>query len=260
MKFESVSNVNLHQIESNMYLRRLAKRVGWLNIWLDVCFSQIVLTLNIFQSIFAAQVFPLNICPLNICHSNLPQNSVGWLNIWSDVRFAPNSVDTRVDFLVTVCLLGNVYPSLVYISSADTQRWRKKQHWGSKKEFDDQNRESKYLSIFQAMASSPTIRFHPNDCRINNIIHKNPGTEKIFGTIFGHWPNVRENHKHSKLLSECVFLIIQIFVGQCVFFWFMKTQIRNLCGSMHCVTFNSSVSWVRGGHVLGSCSGPGTTS
>ena len=202
MKFESVSNVYLHQIESNMYLRRLAKRVGWLNIWLDacfsqifssqhlplkffhsicapnsvdwlniwsdVCFSQIVLTLNIFQSIFAAQVFPLNICPLNICHSNLPQNSVGWLNIWSDVRFAPNSVDTRVDFLVTVCLLGNVYPSLVYISSADTQRWRKKQHWGSKKEFYDQNRESKYLSIFQAMASSPTIRFHQNDYRINN--------------------------------------------------------------------------------------------
>ena len=58
------------------------------------------------------------------------------------------------------------------ISSADTQRWRKQQHWDSKKEFYDQNRESKYLSIFQAMASSPTIRFHPNDCRINNIIHK----------------------------------------------------------------------------------------
>ena len=44
----------------------------------------------------------------------------GWLNIWSDVRFAPNSVDTHVDFLVTVCLLGNVYPTLVYISSPDT--------------------------------------------------------------------------------------------------------------------------------------------
>ena len=39
----------------------------------------------------------------------------------------------------------------------------------------------------------------------STIIHKNPGTEKIFGTIFGHWPNVRENHKHYKLLIECVF-------------------------------------------------------
>ena len=61
------------------------------------------------------------------------------------VRFAPNSVDTPVDFLVTVCLLGNVYPSLVYISSPDTQpAYDGEKPWAEKKEFDDQNAESKF--------------------------------------------------------------------------------------------------------------------
>ena len=64
MKFESVSNVYLHQIESNMYLRRLAKRVGWLNIWLDACFSQI----------FSSQHLPLK-----FFHSIFGPNSVGWV-------------------------------------------------------------------------------------------------------------------------------------------------------------------------------------
>ena len=68
------------------------------------------------------------------------------------VRFAPNSVDTPVDFLATVCLLGNVYPTLVYISSPDTQPGLMEKKAKAEKEFDDQNTESKYLSIFQAMA------------------------------------------------------------------------------------------------------------
>ena len=102
--------------------------------------------------VFPQIVLTLNICHSNIFHSIFAPNRDGWLNIWSDVRFAPNSVDTAVDFLVTVCLLGNVYPTLVYISSPDTQPGLMEKKAKAEKEFDDQNTESKYLSIFQAMA------------------------------------------------------------------------------------------------------------